>query len=223
MSLGWKVGFGSPAAMEKLGIDRPLVAPITHATLLEDGATVDISAWTNPKIELEIAVHAGIGIGVALELVDLHTPPDDSREILAGGIYHRHTVLGPVAPDPAANIKGTVPFSESLPRDDAVQRGLSPFHGTAAGGAGHIKGTVPFSGRLICDGEVVAETDDVAALTGGHEAMVRVVEETIGRKLHEGEVVITGSIVPPTSIAAGQRWQGEVHPLDALAVNLAPG
>jgi 2-keto-4-pentenoate hydratase len=182
MSLGWKVGFGAPAAMEKLGIDRPLVAPITHATLLEDGATVDVSAWTNPMIELEIAVHAGAGIGVALELVDLHTPPADPQEILAGGIYHRHTVLGPV-------------LGEATPTGGALSR----------------------------DGELVAETDDPAALTGGHEAMVRVVEETIGRKLEPGEVVITGSIVPPTPIAAGQRWQGEVQGLGALAVTLSSG
>ena len=86
MSLGWKVGFGSPAAMATLGIDRPLVAPITHATLLEDGATVDVSGWANPMIELEIAVHAGVGIGVALELVDLHTPPEDPQDILHGKI-----------------------------------------------------------------------------------------------------------------------------------------
>lgn len=182
MSLGWKVGFGSPAAMATLGIDRPLVAPITHATLLEDGATVDVSGWANPMIELEIAVHAGVGIGVALELVDLHTPPEDPQEILAGGIYHRHTVLGPVLRDAA-----------------------------------------PTGGTLWRDGEVVAETDDVAALTGGHDAMAKVVEETIGRPLREGEVVITGSIVPPTPIAPGQRWRGEVRPLGALAVTLANG
>ncbi|HEX6021155.1 MAG TPA: hypothetical protein VFZ00_04110 [Solirubrobacter sp.] len=182
MSLGWKVGFGSPAAMEKLGIDRPLVAPITHATLLENGATVDISGWANPMIELEVAVHANAGIGVALELVDLHAPPEDPQEILAGGIYHRHTILGPV-----------------------------------------LRDAHPGGGTLTRDGEVVAQTDDPAALTGGHEAMVRVVEDTIGRPLRDGEVVITGSIVPPTPIKAGQRWQGEVHPLGALAVTLSSG
>jgi 2-keto-4-pentenoate hydratase len=81
----------------------------------------------------------------------------------------------------------------------------------------------PTGGALSRDGELVAETDDPAALTGGHEAMVRVVEETIGRKLEPGEVVITGSIVPPTPIAAGQRWQGEVQGLGALAVTLSTG
>ena len=179
---GFKVGFGSPAAMEKLGIDRPLVAPIGDATLLDDGATVDISAWTNPNIELEIAVHVGAGLSLAIELVDVEFAPEDPEKILESGIFHRHTILS----EPKA--------------------GLSPF-----------------SGRLTRDGEVVAATDDVAALTGGHEAMVRVVEETIGRRLEDGEVVITGSIVPPTPIAPGQHWHGEVQGLGALAVTLSSG
>jgi 2-keto-4-pentenoate hydratase len=179
---GFKVGFGSPAAMEKLGIDRPLVAPISDATLLEDGATVDIGTWTGPHIELEVAVHAGGGLSVAFELVDLAFPPEDPERIRAGGIYHRGWLLGPVCRD-----------------------------------------ATPGAGALSRDGAVVAETDDPAALTGGHEAMVRVVEETIGRTLEPGEVVITGSIVPPTPIAAGQRWHGEVQGLGALAVTLRNG
>jgi hypothetical protein len=177
---GFKVGFGSPAAMEKLGIDRPLVAPISGATLLEDGATIDLTGWSNPMIELEVAVVAGEGLAVAIELADLEFPPEDAERILAGGIYHRAWLLGP------------------------VKRGQTPFHGT-----------------LFRDEERVAHAADPAELTGGHEAMVRVVEETIGRPLEPGEVVITGSIVAPTPVAAGQRWQGEVQPLGALAVSFA--
>ncbi len=45
------------------------------------------------------------------------------------------------------------------------------------------------------------------------------VEESIGRKLEPGEVVITGSIFPPQP-ATPDLWQGEVHPLGALAVTL---
>ena len=86
---GFKVGFGSPAAMEKLGIDRPLIAALTDATLLEDGATVDLTGWTNPKIELEVAVHAGQGLLVAIELADVDFPPEDPQAIVAGFIYHR--------------------------------------------------------------------------------------------------------------------------------------
>jgi 2-keto-4-pentenoate hydratase len=40
--LGWKVGFGSAAAVEALGTDRPLVGFLTDAALLDDGATVPV-------------------------------------------------------------------------------------------------------------------------------------------------------------------------------------
>jgi len=93
--MNFKVGF------------KTLVAPLPSDTLLEDGTTVDISDWTNPKIELEVAVIAGEGLAIAIELADVDFPPDDPERVVAGGIYHRHWLLGP-------NIKGTVPFSARL-------------------------------------------------------------------------------------------------------------
>ena len=110
--LGWKVGFGSPTAAAELGIDRPLVGFLTDRGLIPDGATVDVHDWTNPMLEPEIAVHlardlepgasweetrAAIrGLSAAIELADVDPPPTDVRAILAGNIFHRHVVLGPV-------------------------------------------------------------------------------------------------------------------------------
>jgi 2-keto-4-pentenoate hydratase len=62
--LGWKVGFGSPAAFERLGTDRPLAGFMLRSGALPDGATVDISGWTNPALELEVAVHIGDDLGI---------------------------------------------------------------------------------------------------------------------------------------------------------------
>lgn len=53
--LGWKVGFGAAAAMERLGIDRPLVGFLTDRGLLEDGAEVPVGGWHAPA-QPEIAV-----------------------------------------------------------------------------------------------------------------------------------------------------------------------
>lgn len=93
--LGWKVGFGSPSALERLGIERPLVAALPQSGLLADGATITVSSWTRPVLEAEVAIWIGRGLGVAIELVDIEYPPDEVDRILAGGIYHRHVVLGP--------------------------------------------------------------------------------------------------------------------------------
>jgi 2-keto-4-pentenoate hydratase len=101
--IGWKVGFGAPASLDLLGTDRPLVGFLTDRGLLDDGATVAIGDWTTPMLEPEIAVHiaddAGSigGLSAAIELADVDVPPADPEAILAGNIYHRHVLLGPVS------------------------------------------------------------------------------------------------------------------------------
>ncbi|MEN3340808.1 MAG: hypothetical protein V7644_212 [Actinomycetota bacterium] len=93
--LGWKVAFGAPAAMERLGLARPLVAPLAASGLLGSGATVSLAGWTRPVLEVEVAIWIGSGLGAAIELVDIEFPPDDVERILASGIYHRHVLIGP--------------------------------------------------------------------------------------------------------------------------------
>ena len=110
--LGWKVGFGSAPAIEALGTDRPLVGFLTDGALLDDGATVAVGGWTKPVLEPEVAVHLGAdveegagwndvqaairGLSAAIELADVDFAPSDPEKILAGNIYNRHVLLGPV-------------------------------------------------------------------------------------------------------------------------------
>src|SRR5215207_184864 len=109
--IGWKLGLGTAAAMEKHGTTAPLVGFLTDRSLREPGAEIEIGAWAKPTAEPEIAVHvahdvpadgdsdavaAAIGgLGVAIELVDLGD--GEVEDILAGDIFHRHVVLGPTA------------------------------------------------------------------------------------------------------------------------------
>src|SRR3954453_10093914 len=57
--LGWKLGMGVPAAMERLGTSAPLVGYLLRSGEVERGSTVDVSAWGNAKLEPEIAAHMG--------------------------------------------------------------------------------------------------------------------------------------------------------------------
>ena len=199
--LGWKVGFGSPAAAAQLGIDRPLVGFLTASGLLADAATVDVSGWTAPMLEPEIAVHvagdvgpraschdvrAAIGgLSAAIELADVDPPPANVRTILAGNIFHRHVILGPV---------------------DATR--------SSAEGIG---------GRVLRDGAEVASSDDPAALTGELVEVVRLTAELLeacGERLRAADVVITGSVVPPLPVRAGEHVAVELPPLGRLSVSL---
>ena len=200
-ALGWKLGFGSAAAMDKLGTDRPLVGFLLEGNRLPDGAEVSLDGWAAPALEPEIAVHIGqdvpagasadalrsavVGLSAAIELVDVDPPPSDVRKILAGNIYHRHVVLGPV-------------------RD-----------GWTA--------PAQLTGAALVDGAEVAATGDVTALTGDTVEMLRLTAELLqacGEQLRAGDVVITGSVVPPVQLVPGHTVAVDLGLLGTLSVSL---
>lgn len=110
--MGWKLGFGSPSGLELLGLDRPLLGFLLEKGLVPDAGVVDIAGWAQPMLEPEIAVHlrtqveadaswdevqaAISGYSAAIELADIDEPPRDANEVLAGNIFHRHFIVGPV-------------------------------------------------------------------------------------------------------------------------------
>jgi len=186
--LGWKVGFGAPAALARFGLDRPLVGALTAGRGLASGAEASVSGWTRGVIEAELAAYLARDIGgaataeealdavagwsLAIELADVDQPPDDVEEVLAGNIYHRHVVLGGRAPadvDPAAAFV-------------TVRR----------------------------DGVEVASVDDPRELVGDLGWVLATTASTLaaaGDRLRSGDVVITGSVMPPMPIAAGETWE----------------
>ena len=202
-SLGWKVGFGAPAALQKFAIDAPLVGFLTDRALLASGATASVAGWTKPVAEPEVAVYLGrdldpgadrdaaraaiAAIGPAIELADLDRPPEDVEAILAGNIYQRHVVLGP---------------------RDATRAGCV-LDGIAA--------------TVARNGEVAARTADPQALTGDYLDIVRHVASLLaacGERLRAGELIITGSVVPPLFVAAGETVSFDLAPVGAVSVRL---
>jgi 2-keto-4-pentenoate hydratase len=194
--LGWKLGMGVPAVMAKLGTEAPLVGYLLEPALVQDGGTVRLDGWSNPKLEPEIAVHMGAdlaagasredaeaaiaGLGVAIELVDVDPDADDPEEILAADIFQRHVLLGPV-----------------------VEGGAPP--GTSA--------------RVLKNGDEAASTGDATEATGDPVDLVRHVATVLGaagEALRAGEVVICGSVVPAIDVAPGDGVEVLVDPLGSL-------
>jgi 2-keto-4-pentenoate hydratase len=193
--LGWKLGFGTPAAMETLGIDAPLVGFLLRSAEVESDGAISLAGMTNPRLEPEVAVHMGadlpagaddataaaaIGaIGPAFELADIHPPPEDVERVLAADIFQRHVVLGP-----------------------AVQ------------GA-----TLRDASARIVQGDDVHDVDDPEAPSGPLTAVVRHVADLLdgcGERLRAGEVVIAGALIPPLAVKPGDRVEYELRPLGAV-------
>ena len=80
--------------------------------LLEDGATVDISGWVNPHLELEVAVHLGedteiAGVSAAIELVERRRSRRIPHEILRTQHLPPPRDPRPGRPRPAATAPGS--------------------------------------------------------------------------------------------------------------------
>ncbi len=197
--LGWKLAFGAPASMAAFGTDRPLVGFLTRDRLLPSGAAVDISTWTRPVLEAEIAAHLGSdpgptptpaqalaavsGWSVAIELADVDHTPTDLERVLAGNVFHRHVLLGPVV--------------TTLPDDLTVS--------------------------VERDGETVVATSDPWALTGDLGTILASAASTLavcGASLSPGEVVIAGSVVLPVDLTGGQ-WRVAAERCGEVAVEIS--
>ena len=57
--LGWKLGFGAPAALQKFQLTAPLVGYLMESALIGSGGTCSLAGWSNPMFEPEVAVHMG--------------------------------------------------------------------------------------------------------------------------------------------------------------------
>lgn len=196
--LGWKAAFGSPANLEKFGLDGPLLGFMTDQSVVEDGAEVDVSNWTRAVAEPEIVVRLGADIepgagesdvvaavaalGPAIELVDIIHPPDDLEAALAVDVFHRGVIVGTDA------------------RDGLDLTGLRAV--------------------ASLDGVVVAETDDLEAMTGRIPAVLSHLAGVLaahGQGLRGGDAVICGSVVAPIAIAPGNSFEFELVPFPALS------
>jgi 2-oxopent-4-enoate/cis-2-oxohex-4-enoate hydratase len=188
-SIGWKLAFGTEAAMSKLGTTGPVVGFLTDATLITPGADCSIDGWTAPKLEPEIAIHLGAGgegvagISAAIELADADLPPTEIEAVLAGDIYHRAVVLDrDAAPTPLAH-----PIAARIERDGEE-------YATTADAEAEV-------GRIE---ELAAWTVDYLRHFGVETAA--------------GEVVISGSVVPLLDIAPGQHLTNNLRDIGAVSV-----
>ena len=200
--IGWKMGLGLPAAMERLGTSGPLVAGLTDATLLESGAELSVQGWANPVLGPEVAVILGAdvepggdrdaaaaavaAIAPAIEMVDLAQQPTDPELVLEGGFAHRAVILGPR-------------------REGFDLSGLAT--------------------TVSADGEVIATEDDPQGAVGGDIlGLVRHAADYLGafgETLRGGQFVITGStIAPPPKVSAGQHLVYELAGVGTVEVRL---
>jgi len=203
--VGWKVGFGAPAALAKFAIAAPLLGFMLDRNVAASGATVSLTGWVKPAAEPEIAVEMGadlpgggsrsaaadaIGaIGPAIELADVTFAPEDVETVLAGNIFHRHVLFGP---------------------RDRGRKG------------GRVDG---LHARVSRNGVAHAETGELEANTGRIVDIVRHVADVLAacdEQLEAGDVIIAGSVIAPIFLGPNDRaLDYALDPIGSVAVRFA--
>jgi 2-keto-4-pentenoate hydratase len=191
--LGWKAGFGTAAAIEKLGTEGPLVGFLTDSTLAPSGTTIDVAGWEKPVLETEVGlrldadveagqgreeIRAAIGaVGAAIELVDLGQAGSDPGAILAVNVFHRKVLLG-----------DWVTLAADQPLDDVRIDVLS-------------------------DGEPHASHADPADVLGDLIDVVAGLADLLADSddgLRAGDVIITGAAIKPFELSGGESIEVRV-------------
>ncbi|HVX34270.1 MAG TPA: hypothetical protein VHA80_14130 [Solirubrobacterales bacterium] len=176
--LGWKLGLGAPAARERWGIKGPAAGFITDATLLDSGAVRSLADWARPVLEAEVAVRVALdsdrprvgALGLAIELADLGSGTDDLADVLAGDIFHRHTVLGAFGDDPRATV-GAVCVARDGTRIDSALHPAALVGGSPAEMTAYLDRYLSGVGEELRDGDVIITGSTVPLVdcsAGGH-------------------------------------------------------
>ncbi len=203
--IGWKVGLGAPAALERCKLTNPVVGFLLDRAQLDSGAKVSLKGWTKPVAEIEIAatiardlpanaddatVRAAIGaLGPAIELADLDSAGDDVEEALARDIWQRHVILGP----------------KDSSRAGATLEGLT--------------------GKLVRNGKDAAVPADLEVGTGKILDTVRHVADVtaaLGDGLRAGQFIICGAITGPMFLEPNETGLDfTLNPIGAVSVRFS--
>ncbi len=191
--LGWKAGFGTAAAMRSIGTAGPLAGFLSDSTLAPSGTSFDVSDWSKPVLEPEVAVRlvadvrpgqsaeeveAAVGaVAAAIELVDLGGLSTDPRAILAANIFHRAVLLGDF----------TALAPESSLDDVRID-------------------VLPTPGEEVLGADPAAVLGDLTAVLAGMADLLAESEDG----LLAGDVIITGAAVAPFALPGSESIEVRV-------------
>jgi len=184
-TVGWKLGVGSPDAMRKARLDRPVVGRVTASRRFDAGATVELRSTAPATIEFEIAfvlarnIAPGEAPSVPITVVQsIHM----TCEVVRARYVDRRAVGWP-----------------SFVADDSAFRALVVGSSISAASAQRVAHTVVVhvDGREAARGVQGGErTDPVASLKAllAHASDRRIT-------LRRGELVSTGTVSVPFDVA----------------------
>lgn len=114
--VGWKIGITTGAARKPHGLAAPVIGRLDGRRAFDSGAAVSLSGSAKVRAEGEMALRIGqplaadvtpeqaraaiIGVGPAIEFINLNMAKDDISVILSHSVFHEAVIFGPeLSPD----------------------------------------------------------------------------------------------------------------------------
>lgn len=185
---GWKVAFASRAAQDRFGIDEPVLGALTDAMAVAPGSTVPLARLIQPKLEIELAFVLG--------------------RTLVPGFYSDEDILAAISEVAPA-------FEIADSRWQGWRFGVGGFLADNAAAALYCLGSrVKFhpeqlaqvNYRLACDGVPCGEGNAQAREDTPQANLCWLVRRLLadGQCVEAGQVVLSGSLLAPLDIKAGE-------------------
>lgn len=203
-AIGWKVGFAAPAQRAAFGTSLALTGWLSSARVLDSGATVSLDGWVKPVLEAEVAVR-----------IDADLPPDCTPGLAARAVGAVASAIE------LADLDGPVDDARSIVTGNVFHRHvvLGPWNAERAGlDLGGV--TLTLRGTDGADVEGAGPED----LLGPLADLVAGVAQRLapaGATVCAGDVIITGAVVPPVPVAAGQTVAVDFAGLSPLSLSFA--
>lgn len=205
---GAKLGATNPAAMQKLGLDRPFNGPMLSARVFASPAALPHDDFIVCIIEAELGVRFGADLG--------GTGEAPTRDAVAAAIDQVFPVIE-IADTRLADWQAAPPA--------AIYADMAYFGALVTGAPADGWRSLDLAAatvRLSANGEEVRQGVGVAVMGHPFDALAGYVAEigAAGRKVRAGEIVSTGTWTQPYVAQRGDRLLADFGPLGQVAVDL---
>lgn len=197
---GWKLAFGSSAAMSAHGLRRPVIGYLDRRHVLPSGAEIDIHAWSDARIEPELAVRLActpsgsdngatcfaMEVAPAIEVINLDPPEATLAQALERNIFHKCAIVGPFRP---------VARAEEFRSSEMT---------------------------VTSNGSYIGSINDPEKAIGSIQALIDHTAKwssAVGCPADSGDIVITGAVMPPHRVHAGDVITLSVVPFSQVSVS----
>lgn len=198
--IGWKAGLGAAGTIDTLRLRGALVGRLTADGRLSSGASVPVADLASPRLEPEIAVRIGRRLSAA-------ETPESVIDAIAEAMPAFEIV----------DVTGTLDDVPAILEANIYHRAI--VLGSPLDPAEALEGALPVT--VIAGSRVVAHRTRATDAIGGIATVIAHAARAVaaaGEAIESGQLVMTGSLVTPIPVIAGQDYLADLGRLGVVSL-----